>query len=68
MCFFLFFLFFFALQDSKGLSSIQKLALEVLGLGTHLFINVPRLGDSEGIFSVFRVKLPPVTTSLTTHR
>jgi len=24
-----------------------------LGLGTHLFIKVPRPGDSEGAFSVF---------------
>jgi len=36
----------------------------VLGLGTHLFVKVPRPGDSEGTFSV---KLPPVTTSLTTQ-
>jgi len=25
----------------------------VLGLGTHLFVKVPRPGDSEGTFSVF---------------
>jgi len=39
-----------------------------LGLGTHLFVKVPRPGDSEGTFSVFQVKLPPVTTSLITQR
>jgi len=38
---------------------------------THLFVKVPRPGDSEGrqrsdLFGI-RVKLPPVTTSLTTH-
>jgi len=37
-------------------------------LGTPLFVKVPRLGVSEGTFSVFRVKLLPVTTSLTTQR
>jgi len=37
-----------------------------LGLGTHLFVKVPRPGDSEWPFSL-RVKLPPVTTSLTTQ-
>jgi len=37
----------------------------MLGLGTHLFVTVPRPGDSERIF---RVKLSPVTTSLTTQR
>jgi len=30
-------------------------------------VKVPRLRDSEGTFSVFRVKLPPVTTSLITQ-
>jgi len=39
----------------------------MLGLGTHLFVKVPRPGDSEVTFSVFRVKLPPVTTSLNTQ-
>jgi len=36
------------------------------GLGTHLFVKVPRPEDSEGIFSVFglRVKLPPVITTV----
>jgi len=33
-----------------------------LGGGTHLFVNVPRPGDSEVTFSVFLVKLPPVTS------
>jgi len=37
------------------------------GLGTHLFVKVPRPGDGKVTFSVFRVKLPPVTTSLTTQ-
>jgi len=37
------------------------------GLGTHLFVKVPRTGDSKVTFSVFRVKLPPVTTSVTNH-
>jgi len=31
---------------------------------THLFVKVPRPGDSDVNFSVFRVKLPPVTISL----
>jgi len=39
-----------------------------LGLDTHLFVKVPRPADREGTFSVFRVKLPPVTTSLTSQR
>jgi len=39
-----------------------------LGLDTHLFVKVPQPEDSEGTFSIFRVKLPPVTTSLTTQR
>jgi len=38
------------------------------GLGTHLFVKVPWPEDSEVTFSVFRVKLPTVTTSLTTQR
>jgi len=39
-----------------------------LGLGTHLFVKVSRPGDGEmGLFSL-RVKLLPVTTSLTTQR
>jgi len=32
-----------------------------------LFVKVPRPGDSEVTFSVFRVKLPSVTVSLTTQ-
>jgi len=40
-----------------------------LGLGTHLFVKVPRPGDSEVTFSVFEssdgFKLP---SSLTTQR
>jgi len=39
--------------------------IQFLGLDTHLFVKVPRPGDSEGSFLV-RVELPPVTTSLTT--
>jgi len=44
--------------------------LEFSSLGTHLFVKVPRLGDSEVICDLFglRVKLPPVTTSLTSQR
>jgi len=38
-----------------------------LGLGTHLFVKVPRPGDSERSNLFGQVKLPPVTTSLTTH-
>jgi len=34
-------------------------------VGSHLFVKVPRPGDSE---VTIRVKLPPVTTSLTTQR
>jgi len=37
------------------------------GLGAHLFVKVPRPGDSEVTFFGLRVKLPPVTTSLTTQ-
>jgi len=39
-----------------------------LGLGTHLFVKVPRPGDSEVTFFGLQVKLPPVITSLTTQR
>jgi len=28
--------------------------MEEVGLGTHLFFKVPRPGDSEGTFSVFK--------------
>jgi len=38
------------------------------GFGTHLFVKVPRPGDSEVTFSGLRLKLPPVTTCLTTER
>jgi len=38
-----------------------------LGLGPYLFVKVPRPGDSEVIYGL-QVKLPPVTTSLTTKR
>jgi len=41
---------------------------EQTGLGTHLFVKVSRPGDSKVIFSGHRVKLPLVTTSLTTQR
>jgi len=34
-----------------------------VSLGAHLFVKAPRPRDSEGISSVFRVKLPPVTTN-----
>jgi len=36
-----------------------------VGLGTHLFVKIPRPGDSEVIFSGFESS---VTTSLTTQR
>jgi len=29
------------------------IAFQCLGLGSHLFVKVPRLEDSEGTFSVF---------------
>jgi len=32
---------------------------------THLFVKLPRSGDSEMTFSTFQVKQLPVTTSLT---
>jgi len=35
-----------------------------LDTGTDLFVNVPRVGDSERTFFGLRVKLPSVTTSL----
>jgi len=37
-----------------------------VGLGPHLFVKVPRPGDSKVPLCGLRVKLPPVTTSLTT--
>jgi len=42
---------------------------KTLGLGTHLFVNVPRPGDSKVAFSVFESSchLIPVTTSLITQ-
>jgi len=43
-------------------------SLCIQGLSTRLFVKVPRPGDSEVAFSRLRVKLPPVTTSLTTQR
>jgi len=61
----------------KTYSIITKLCLKNtphifhhgLGLGTYLFVKVPRPGDSElrDLFGL-RVKLPHVTTSLTTQR
>jgi len=42
--------------------------IEDLGLGPHLFVKVPRPVDSEVYLCGLRFKLPPVTTSLTTHR
>jgi len=41
----------------------------LLGLGTHLFVKVPRPGDSEVTFSVFESSCHLLlTTSLTTQR
>jgi len=37
-----------------------------LGLCPHLFVKLPRPGQRSYLFGL-RVKLPPVTTSLTTH-
>jgi len=37
-----------------------------IGLGTHLFVKVPRPGDCEGTFSVFESSCHLLTTSLTT--
>jgi len=34
----------------------------------HLFVKVPRPEDSEGTFSIFESKMPPVITSRTTQR
>jgi len=39
-----------------------------LGTGTHLFVKLRRPGGSQVTFFGLRVKLPPVTTSLTTQR
>jgi len=39
-----------------------------IGLSIHLFVNVARPGDREDTFLIFRVKLSPVTTGLTTQR
>jgi len=33
--------------------TISKSSSHILGLGTHLFVKVPRPGDSEVTFSVF---------------
>jgi len=41
--------------------------MTVSGLSTHLFVKVPRPETSKCPFRL-RVELPPVTTSLTTHR
>jgi len=53
------------------LSFCNGIRIFKIGLGTHLFVKVPRPRDSElkqkDLFG-FRVKLPPVTTSLSTHR
>jgi len=41
---------------SAGISSGKVTYLssyDLVGLGTHLFVKVPRPGDSEGTFSVF---------------
>jgi len=48
--------------------NMRKLTTNRIALGTHLFVKVHRPEDSEGTFSVFQVKLPPVTTSQTTQR
>jgi len=42
----------------------QKYSCIVFGIGAYLFVKAPRPKDDKGTFSVFRVKLPPVTTSL----
>jgi len=57
-------------KTKKSKSTKQKQTHKDLtqGLGTHLFVKVPRPEDSEMTFVVFRVKLPPVTTSLNTQR
>jgi len=47
---------------------VKLLYILYLGLGTHLFVKVPRPGDSEVTFFGLRVKLPLVTISLTTYR
>jgi len=39
---------------SRGLiESVLRVVNQILGLGTHLFVQVPRPGDSEVTFSVF---------------
>jgi len=39
-----------------------------ISIGTHLFVKVPRPGNSDVTFSFFESSLSPVTTSLTTQR
>jgi len=39
--------------NHSNLLNIKPIPMSVSGLGTRLFIKVPRPGDSEGTFSVF---------------
>jgi len=49
----------------KNLYFSMRRVILLIGLGTHLFVKVPWPGDSKVTFFGLRVKLPPVTPSLT---
>jgi len=42
----------FSSEKYEALEMLQN-GFKCLGLGTHLFVKVPRPGDSDGTFSVF---------------
>jgi len=61
----------FRVDESKNGNTVRKYGtfqFLALGLGPHLFVKVPRPGDSEVDLCGLRAKMPPVTTSLTTQR
>jgi len=37
---------------------VTRYNVQLLGLGTHLFVKIPRPGDSEGTFSILESKVP----------
>jgi len=47
---------------------LSLLLTKFYGLDTHLFVKVPRPGDSEVTFSVFESRCHLLETSLTTQR
>jgi len=51
-------------DGQQRVSAIRK----GLGTGTHLFVKVPRPGDSKGTFSVFESSCRYLSHQLTTQR